>query len=148
MAEPRHPTQVQSLNGPVQNLSQNAISLPSRPSKGTSSSSKDSVPPPGSSLTGKQEHCKTSSLPSGGSKTDNLALHRPQTRAHIAASRLRNQRTSFYYSFTEVRCSVQVRVWRGCPCRFRSSTSPVHICPSCTEFPFLGPGKRKGVLAG
>ena len=148
MAEPRHPTQVQSLDGTVQNLPQNAITLPSRPLKETSSSSKDSVPPPGSSLTGKQEHCKNSFLPSGGSRTDNSALHRPQTRAHISASRLRNQRASFYNSFTEIRCSVQVRVWRGCPCRFGSSTSPIHICPSCTEFPFFGPGKRKGVLAG
>ena len=36
----------------------NDVSLPSRPAKQTSTSSKDSVPPPGSSLTGKQEHCK------------------------------------------------------------------------------------------
>ena len=103
MAEPRQP---ESLDGTVQILSQNAISLPSRSSKETSSSSKDSVPPPGSSLTGKQEHCKNSSLPSGGSRTDKLALHRPQARAHISASRLRNHRASFHYSFTEIRCSV------------------------------------------
>lgn len=56
MAEPRHPTQVQFRDGTVQSLPQNAVSLPSRPSKEMSSSSKDSVPPPGSSLTGKQEH--------------------------------------------------------------------------------------------
>ena len=90
MEEPRHPKQVQPLDGTVQNLPQNAISLPSRPSKETSSSSKDSVPPPGSSLTGKQEHCKNPSLPSRASRTDNLALLRPQTGAHISASRLRN----------------------------------------------------------
>ena len=77
MAEPRHPTQVQFLDGTVQNLPRNATTLPSRPSKETSSSSKDSVPPPGSSLTGKQEHCKTSFLPSGGSGTDKFVLHRP-----------------------------------------------------------------------
>ena len=148
MAEPRYRTQVHSLDGTVPNLPQNAISLSSRPSKDTSSVSKDSVPPPGSSLTGKQEHCKNPSPPVGRSRTDKFALPRPQTRAHISASRLRNQRASFYYSFTEVWCSVQVRVWRGCPCRFGSSTSPIHICPSCTEFPFFGPGERKGVLAG
>ena len=77
MAEPRHPTQVQFRDGTVQSLPQNAVSLPSRPSKEMSSSSKDSVPPPGSSLTGKQEHCNNPSLPSGGFWTDNFALHRP-----------------------------------------------------------------------
>ncbi|KAL2037302.1 hypothetical protein N7G274_009991 [Stereocaulon virgatum] len=65
MAEAKHPTQIQSLGRTVQSYTavpnretqpQSDVSLPSRPAKQTSASSKDSVPPPGASLTGKQEH--------------------------------------------------------------------------------------------
>lgn len=66
MAE-SHP--VKSLDGTIQLVNANGVvqpqgntDLPSRPKKGVSSSSKDSVPPSGASLTGKQEHCKGNAI--------------------------------------------------------------------------------------
>jgi len=49
-------TQLVNANGVTQ--PQSDTSLPSRPKKGVSAASKDSVPPPGAALTGKQEHCE------------------------------------------------------------------------------------------
>lgn len=69
MSEGHTTNPVNSIDGFIQpnNLAQNNVpntrlesSLPSRPRKGFSVSSKDSVPPPGHQLTGKQEHCELS----------------------------------------------------------------------------------------
>ena len=64
MAEPGHP-KVQALNGTVQPLDGTStgaqqhtnMALPSRP-KIAVTSPNDTTPPPGQTLTGKQEHCK------------------------------------------------------------------------------------------
>ena len=66
MADPLKPSTIKSLDGTLQTIAngvskptqpQADVSLPSRLLKQTSASSKDSVPPPGATLTGKQEHC-------------------------------------------------------------------------------------------
>ena len=69
-------TNVTDLDGTIQNQNQNPsstyvtrsqhdVSLPSRPNNDASRSSKDSVPPPGHTLTGKQEHYLKRELISG-----------------------------------------------------------------------------------
>lgn len=50
---------VHSMNGaPIPGNSGNNADLPSRPKPTGPAASKDSIPPPGATLTGKQEHCK------------------------------------------------------------------------------------------
>lgn len=67
-------TSIKHLDGTIQDLNvspssvtrrQNDVSLPSRPNVEASKSSKDSVPPPGQTLTGKQEHYLKRELISG-----------------------------------------------------------------------------------
>ena len=67
-------TNVKELDEAIQDLDtgsnhvtqrQNDVSLPSRPKNEASTSSKDSVPPPGQTLTGKQEHYLKRELISG-----------------------------------------------------------------------------------
>ena len=67
-------TNLEDLDGAIQDSdpgsnhatkSENDISLPSRPKNEASTSSKDSVPPPGHALTGKQEHYLKRELISG-----------------------------------------------------------------------------------
>ena len=66
MAENEKISTIKSLDGTLQrvDLDPNKVTkselnetLPLRPQKGNSVSSKDSLPPPGHQLTGKQEHC-------------------------------------------------------------------------------------------
>ena len=59
-------THVKALDGTVQPIQpatvpgayENGVALPSRPKITPPDSSGDSIPPPGATLTGKQEHCR------------------------------------------------------------------------------------------
>lgn len=81
-------------------------------------------------------------------KVNGLTASRPQTRASLAASCVRDIGTVFDHCAAAVWCTLSVRVWRGCTSGFRSSHSAIHLRASCSQLPIPGPGQREGVLAG
>jgi hypothetical protein len=94
-----------------------------------------SVPPEGSILTGKQEHCKQQ-----GYSTCSRALTscRPQARTHLPANTIRNLRAVLDYRSKALWCTLPLRCWRSRTRRLRAPPSPLHICAPCAKLPVSG----------
>ena len=105
-----------------------------------------SAPPPGTMLTGKQEHCKqTSRLISSSSHL--LTRQRSEARSHRSTDPIRNIRTLLPHRVSEIWSSFPLRCRRSSSRRVRTAITTVHLRTSCTQLSILGPGKGKGILA-
>lgn len=154
-------TQIKALDGtvkpvngnPVFSQAANSTDLPSRPKPDGTLSSKDSIPPLGAALTGKQEHCKAPyfylpNLVEEIEESSKLTYFRLEEGTSFAAGQVRDIGISIYHRFAKVWRPFQIRVWRSGSCRLRIPYPPLHFRPPRPKIPFPRSSTRKRVLAG
>lgn len=95
-----------------------------------SAPSEASIPPEGSILTGKQEHCLWSSTHSM-TKTDTIL--RSEKRTHCSRSPCRDRRPQHTQCLTTFRRSFPIVIWRSCPHRFGITHLAIYLCESRTK---------------
>ena len=104
-----------------------------------------SVPPEGSILTGKQEHCKQPGHSQYPRRCSHV--HRPQARTYFPANTIRDLRTLLADRPQAFRRTLSLRRRRSRSRRFRAAPVALHIRQSCAKFSFPGQGQGEGVLA-
>ena len=104
-----------------------------------------SVPPEGSILTGKQEHCEQHNKTRFPHRHSHVG--RPQARTHLPANTIRNLRTLVPHRPQALRRTLSLRRRRSGSRRLGAPTTTLHIRQPCAKLPIPGQGQRERVLA-